>query len=148
MSKERYRVIPFPRQRRFALDAGRLGRKKHIVHGLAEVDVTKARRLIHEHEKRTGERLSFTGFIINCLGDSIDRHKVLHAYRNWRGQLVIFEDVNITTFIEVELDGQKAPMPYVLKAVNKKSFREVHDEIRSVQKTPRGSEGARFMRWF
>ncbi len=40
MSKEPYQVVPIPRQRRFALDAGRLRGGKHTVHGLAEVDVT------------------------------------------------------------------------------------------------------------
>jgi predicted nucleic acid-binding protein len=34
--KEKYRIVPIPRQRRFSLDAGRLGRGKNIVHGLAD----------------------------------------------------------------------------------------------------------------
>jgi pyruvate/2-oxoglutarate dehydrogenase complex dihydrolipoamide acyltransferase (E2) component len=148
MTKERFQVIPFPRSRRFALDAGRLGRGKHIVHGLAEVDVTEARSFIRQHEASTGERLSFTAFFINCLGEAIQRHQVLHAYRNWRGDLLIFEDVNITTMIEADLGGRRVPVPYVLKAVNKKSYLELHQEIRTVQTMPRESQGAQFMRWF
>jgi pyruvate/2-oxoglutarate dehydrogenase complex dihydrolipoamide acyltransferase (E2) component len=148
MKKESYRIDPIPRQRRFSLDAGRMGRKKHIVHGLAELDVTVARAWIQAYKEKTGERLSFTAFFINCLGEAISRHDHLHAYRNWRGQLVIFEDVNIVTMIEIESDGRKVPMPYVLQAVNKKTYLEIHQEIRAAQTAPAETKGAKFMGWF
>jgi pyruvate/2-oxoglutarate dehydrogenase complex dihydrolipoamide acyltransferase (E2) component len=146
--KESYQVFPTPRQRRFALDAGRLGRKKHIVHGLAELDVTVVRQRIREHEARFGEKLSFTAFIINCLGEAIRLHPELHAYRDWRGRLVIFEGININMMIEVEMAGRRIPMPYVVKRVEQKRFREIHEEIRQAQNHPASSEGARFMGWF
>ena len=111
------------------------------------IEVEEQQRFIL-YDARTGEKLSFTAFIINCLGEAINQHKELHAYRNWRGQLVIFEDVNIVTMIEVSMDGRKVPMPYVLKAVNKKTYLEVHQEIRTVQTRPMKSDGAQFMRWF
>lgn len=148
MKKETYRVQAIPRVRRFSIDAGRLGRRKHTVHGLVEVDVTTARRAIRQHRERSGERLSFTAFIVNCLGEAIQRHPVLHAYRNWQGRLVIFDDVNIVTMIEVESGGRFYPMPCLLKAVNRKTFRELHEEIRAIQARPDRSEEARFMGWF
>jgi chloramphenicol O-acetyltransferase len=95
MSDEEFQVVSIPVQRRFSLDAGRMGRNRHIVHGLAEIDVTVARRFIRQHEAATGEKLSFTAYIVYCLAKAIDRHKEVHAYRNWRGRLVIFEAVNI-----------------------------------------------------
>jgi pyruvate/2-oxoglutarate dehydrogenase complex dihydrolipoamide acyltransferase (E2) component len=125
-----------------------MGRGRHIVHGLAEVDVTDVREYIRAHRSRTGEQLSFTAYIINCLGEAIDHHEQFQAFRNWRGQLVIFEDVNITTMIEVVRDGKPAPIPYVLKGVNRKTYRQIHDEIRTVQANPQPSEGVRFMGWF
>lgn len=148
MNKEPYRVVPIPTQRRFSLDAGRLGRGKHTVHGLAEVDVTLARQTIREVEEKTGERLSFTAFIVGCLGEAISRHPELHAYRNWRGQLIIYENVNIVIMIEIDMNGRKIPAPYILKAANTKSYQELHQEIRQVQTKPAQSEGVRFMRWF
>lgn len=148
MSKENYEVHPIPRGRTFSLDAGRLGRQKHIVHGLAEVDVTQARELIQDHKAATGERFSFTAFIIYCLGQAIDHHPALHAYRDWRGHLIIFEDVNITSMIEIEIEGQKVPAPHVFKAVNKKSYRELNDEIRTTQTNPPASDEVKFMKWF
>ncbi len=148
MSDEGYRVLPIPIQRRFALDAGRLGRGKNTIHGLAEVDVTTARAKLRDHEERTGEKLSFTGFVINCLGEAIDRNREMQAYRDWRGRLVLFDDVNVSVMIEAPLEDRRVPMPYVIKAVNRKPYRLIHEEIRAVQSRPAGSEGARFMRWF
>ncbi len=148
MDKESFQTISMPRQRRFSIDAGRMGRHKHIVHGLAEMDVTLARQEIQGYKERTGERLSFSAYIANCLGEAIGRHQHLHAYRDWRGRLVIFENVNIVIMVEAELEGRKVPMPYILKAVNKKSFLDLHKEIRSVQASPAKSQEARFMRWF
>lgn len=134
--------------RRFALDAGRLGRRKHIVHGLLEMDVTEARQYIREHKARTGESLSFTAFVITCLAKAVDMNKEVHAQRNWRNQLIIFDDVDINTMIEVELDNRKVPMPHIIKAANRKTFWEIYEEIRATQAKPASSTESRFMRSF
>ena len=63
----RYSVKPFPKARQMIVDVLELGRRKHFIHGLVEVDVTQARRLIHEYENQTGNDLSFSAFIIACL---------------------------------------------------------------------------------
>ena len=143
-----YKVQPFPKMRRFAIDAGYLGRKRHIVHGLIEVDITDSRRTLRELEVRIGEKPSFTAFIVNCIGAAVDSNKHVHAYMDWRKRLVIFEDVNINVFIEVEMEGKKVPMPHILKAVNKKSYLDVHREIRTTQTQPHRSTESRFMRIF
>jgi pyruvate/2-oxoglutarate dehydrogenase complex dihydrolipoamide acyltransferase (E2) component len=143
-----YTVLPFPRMRRFAIDAGHLGRKRHTVHGLLELDVTAARQHIREHKARTGETLSFTAFIITCLAQAVDENKEVHAYRNWRNQLVIFDDVNVNTMIETESGGRKVPIPHIIQAANRRTWREIHQEIRETQQRPARSKEAQFMRWF
>lgn len=72
-----YQIIPFPKIRRLMVDGGRLARQKHLIHGLVEMDVTDARRVIDEHKAKTGEALSFTGFIMTCLGRAVDMNKHL-----------------------------------------------------------------------
>jgi pyruvate/2-oxoglutarate dehydrogenase complex dihydrolipoamide acyltransferase (E2) component len=146
--KQPYRVEPIPPMRRFALDAGYLGRRRHVVHGLIEVDVTDARDLIRAHEQETGEKLSFTAFIIHCLSKAIEEHPHVHAYRDWRNRLVIYEDINITSMFEVEFSRKKTPMPHIFRATNQKSFRQLHDELRNVQNRPQASAESKFMRWF
>jgi hypothetical protein len=47
---------------------------------------------------------------------------------------VIFDDVDISVVVEREVGGQRLPLPYVVRKVNEKSYREIHDEIRAAQK--------------
>ncbi len=143
-----YEVQPFPKMRRFALDAGYLGRRRHIVHGLIEVDITNPRNMLRELEGKLGENPSFTAFIVNCIGQAVDTNKHVHAYRNWRNQLVIFHDVNVNVMIEVEMSGRKIPMPHILKAVNRRTYLDLHREIRATQAEPHRSSGSKYMRLF
>ena len=117
-NSESFTTIPYPRVRRLMVDGGRMGRQKHIIHGLLEIDVTRARQAIRDHRTRTGEMLSFTAFIISCLGQAVDTHKQMHAYRNWCDQLVIFDEVDLSTLFEVEVDGRKIIRPNIIRAVN------------------------------
>jgi pyruvate/2-oxoglutarate dehydrogenase complex dihydrolipoamide acyltransferase (E2) component len=119
-----------------------------MIHGLLEVDVTKARRYIREQEAKTGEQLSFTAFVATCLSKAVDMNKYMHAMRNWRGQLVLYDEVDVNTMIEVELEGRKIPMAHVLRGVNKRPYREINSEIWAVQaEGGRGEQGASLRRF-
>jgi pyruvate/2-oxoglutarate dehydrogenase complex dihydrolipoamide acyltransferase (E2) component len=146
--KNEYDIEPIPAMRRFVFDAGYLGRRRHIVHGLIEVDVTEPREYIRQHERDAGEKLSFTAFIISCLSKAIEEHPHTHAYRDWRNRLIIYKDINITCMFEVEYHDKKTPIPHVFRNTNHKSYRQIHDELRGVQDRPHASQEASFMRWF
>jgi pyruvate/2-oxoglutarate dehydrogenase complex dihydrolipoamide acyltransferase (E2) component len=147
-NNDNYTTIPFPKIRRLMVDGGRLGRQKHMIHGLVEMDVSHARQAIREHKSQTGETLSFTAFIMACLGHAIDMNKHMQAYRNWRDQLVIFDDVDVNTMFEVEVDGHKIIRPHIIRAVNKKTLRDLHEEIRAFQAGQEGSREGNFIAWF
>ncbi len=134
-----YTVAPFPRARHIYMDSLYLGQRKHTVYALIEADVTRTRQLIREHKARTGETLSFTAFVILCVGKAVEMNKYLHAYRDWRNQLILFDEVDVTNMFEIEVDGKRLPLAHVMRAVNKRTYREIHDEIRAVQ-TERGQE--------
>jgi pyruvate/2-oxoglutarate dehydrogenase complex dihydrolipoamide acyltransferase (E2) component len=78
--------------------------------------------------------LSFTAFIAACLGKAVDEDKSVQAYRKGRNQLVLFQDVDISILVEHEVAGQKIPLSYVVRAANRKTAREIHQEIRAFQK--------------
>lgn len=118
------------------------------MHGLIEVDVTDARELIRQYEQASGEKLSFTAFIIHCLGKAVEEHPHLHAYRDWLGRLVIFDDVNVISMVEILTGERRIPIPHVFKDTNHKSLLEIHEEMREVQRRPQATEAARFMPWF
>ena len=130
------------------VDGGRRGRQKHTIHGLFEVDVTLPRQVIREHKARTGESLSFTAFLIACLGQAVEKNKPMQAYRDWRGRLIVFDDVYVNTLFEVEEQGRKIIRPHILQAVNRKSFGELHEEIRAFQAGHQASAEAGAIRWF
>jgi pyruvate/2-oxoglutarate dehydrogenase complex dihydrolipoamide acyltransferase (E2) component len=115
---------------------------------LVEMDVTRARQAIRDHKLQTGEALSFTAFIMACLGRAVDMNKRMQAYRNWRDQLVIFDDVDVNTMFEVEVDGHKIIRPHIIRAVNKKTLRDIHEEIRAFQAGHEGSRESNFIGWF
>jgi hypothetical protein len=48
-NQNNYHSSPYPEIRWFAIDAGRSGRRKHIIHGLIEIDITKARQPLDSH---------------------------------------------------------------------------------------------------
>jgi pyruvate/2-oxoglutarate dehydrogenase complex dihydrolipoamide acyltransferase (E2) component len=127
-----YTVIPFPKVRLRGVDFLRLMQRKPVIHALMEMDVSKPRQYIREYKARTGESLSFTAFVIYCLGKAIDEDKRMHAYRQGN-KLVLFDEVDITTVIEHEVGDEKIATPYVFRAVNKRTLRDIHREMRAAQ---------------
>jgi pyruvate/2-oxoglutarate dehydrogenase complex dihydrolipoamide acyltransferase (E2) component len=106
------------------------------MYGLLEVDVTVPRQFIGEYRARTGEALSFTGFLVYCLARAVDENKEVQAYLKGRSQIVLFDDVNVGVMIEHK-DGEKtALMGHVVQGANRKTYREIHQEIRTVQSEP------------
>jgi pyruvate/2-oxoglutarate dehydrogenase complex dihydrolipoamide acyltransferase (E2) component len=157
-----YKLVPYPKMRRVLSVMLRVAQRKHMMHGLVEMDVTKPHQYMREHKARTGESLSFTAFIVTCLGRAVDENKYVQAYRKGRDQLVLFDDVDVSIQVERKVDKQKnlAPstlstvssqqhgpgnvdgqqnsrvdtlFPHIVRAANKKTFREIHQEIRAAQ---------------
>jgi pyruvate/2-oxoglutarate dehydrogenase complex dihydrolipoamide acyltransferase (E2) component len=128
-----YQVVPYPKLRRIIAVMLRSFQRVPLIHGLIEVDVSRARAFLREHKAKTGESLSFTAFLIACLAKAVDENKAVQAYRKGRNQLILFEDVDVNIQIEHEMDGQKQAIVYILRAANRKTFREIHHEIRAAQ---------------
>jgi len=134
-----YEIRPFPLARRAIIDSGRIARRKHTISALVEVDVTGARQIIQAHREKTDEAISFTAFILACLGQAVDRNRYIHARRDMWGRLVLFDEVDCTTMIEIDLEGHKFPLAHIMRAINQRSVRSIHEEIRAIQADPRKS---------
>src|SRR2546427_10281822 len=148
-SNDDYKVVPFSKMRRLEAVTIRSAQRKPIIHGLMEVDVTRARAFLQEHKAKTGESLSFTAFVITCLAQAVDENKSLHACRKGSKHLVLFDEVDVATAIERDMAGQKQPIIYIIRAANKKTFREIHHEIRAaqVEEVEKAWEGFTAMGW-
>ena len=161
-NRHNYKLVPYPKVRRVLSAMLRTVQRKHMMHGLVEMDVTNAHQYMREYKARTGESLSFTAFIVACLAHAVDENKSVHAYRKGSSQLVLFDDVDVTVQVERKADGQKKTVPstlatlssqkpgytnvedhqknrvdtmfpHIIRAANKKTFWEIHREIRAAQ---------------
>jgi 2-oxoacid dehydrogenases acyltransferase (catalytic domain) len=131
-----YHVVDLPAARREIPNYLDLIWWKHCIYGMLEVDVTVTKQFIEEYKAQTGELLSFTGYLVFCFAQAVEEDKSVQAYLKGRKQLVLFDDVDVGMTIERQIDGAKAPMGHIMRAANRKSYLEIHQEIRAVQARP------------
>lgn len=131
-----HHIVNLSPGRRLMINMLDLSEPMQSMYGLLEVDVTVARQFIAEHKRLTGETLSFTGFLTLCLARAVEENKEVQAYLKGRKQLVVFDDVDVGMMVEHKDGEKRALMGYVIRSANRKSYREIHDEIRSVQAAP------------
>ncbi len=131
-----YQVLELSPGRRAWVNALNLSGPTHWMYGLLEVDVTVPRQFIADHKTRTGEALSFTGYLIYCVSRAVDENKEVQAYLKGRKQIVMFEDVNVGVMVENHSGEKPFLMGTTIHGANHKSYREIHREIRDAQNQP------------
>ena len=129
-----YQVVPYSKIRRFMSAEFRAAHHMPMIHGLIEVDVTRARAHLRAQKAKTGESLSFTAFLVACLAQAVEEHKAVQASRKGRKHLILFEEVDVLTYIERGAAGHSLPMPSIIRAANHKTMCEIHREIRAAQR--------------
>jgi pyruvate/2-oxoglutarate dehydrogenase complex dihydrolipoamide acyltransferase (E2) component len=122
-------VRPFPARRRLVTGAMRAGRRMTPMHGLIEVDVTDASRLLAEH----GPGLSFTAFVVASVARAAAAHPHVHAYRNWRGQVVTHRHVDVNTIVEIVTPQGPFPLAHVIRDADRRDVADLTGELRRVK---------------
>ncbi|MGA1873261.1 MAG: 2-oxo acid dehydrogenase subunit E2 [Thermoplasmatota archaeon] len=135
-----FRVQTFPSSRISTFDVVAIGLEKHHIKALVEVDVTEARKRITQLKERD-VKVSFNSWLIKCIGEAVAGFDRIHGIRKGKRKVVIFRDVDISILIEREVNGQKVPLPYVVRKANKKSIEQIFDEVRSGKDAPVKDEG-------
>ncbi|MFW9909643.1 MAG: 2-oxo acid dehydrogenase subunit E2 [Candidatus Thorarchaeota archaeon] len=107
---------------------------KHRIYGLVEIDVTDARTFISENEAKTGEKLSFTGWVIKCVAQAVSEHREVQAMKKGKKKLIVFDDVDVGMIIEQQVKSERFATAYCVRKANEKNYREIHEEIRRAQK--------------
>lgn len=125
-----FKIKEFPVMRNLVEDLMWTGKKKNIVHGIGEIDVQKPRERLRRMKEKTGSTYSFTSFIVYCIAQAVDKHKYMHAIRKGK-KLYIFDDVDVSTIVEREIDGRKMPFTHIVRKANKKTLAEITKEIRA-----------------
>ncbi|NEQ48141.1 MAG: 2-oxo acid dehydrogenase subunit E2 [Leptolyngbya sp. SIOISBB] len=136
MKKSRgYRVAPFGRHRQLVAASVAVNRETNTIQLLTEVDISRPRHLIAEYRDRTGERLSLTAYVVACLARALDDFPQFNAFHQGR-RLILFDDLTISILFERDLKGELVPEVVGLPAVNRKTYRQIHDELRAIQQRP------------
>lgn len=139
-SKDEFTQIPFPKNRELVIDVVELGYLKHHIPGFIDFDVTLARQFLKNMKNTTGHGFSFTGWLAKCIGQAVSEHKQMHALRQGRRSMIIFNDVDILVMVEKQVGEEIISRPIIIRKVNEKTVQQIHDEIRTAQSQPIGHD--------
>ena len=89
----------------------RAGRGKMPMYGLVDVDITTANRLLAGHDPPW----SLTAFVVASVARAAAACPEVHAYRNWRGQLVTHRHVDVGTMVEISTPHGPFAIPHLLR---------------------------------
>jgi pyruvate/2-oxoglutarate dehydrogenase complex dihydrolipoamide acyltransferase (E2) component len=122
-------VRPFPSNRRLVTAAMRAGRRTAPMHGLLDLDVTEANRLLAIHSPA----LSLTAFVVASVARAAAAHPGVHCYRNWRGQLVSHRHVDVSTIVEVVTAQGVFPLAHAIRGADIRDVVDLTAELRDVK---------------
>ena len=135
-------IAPFPSSRRLVTAAVRAGRRIQPMHGLLDIDLTEARRLLAAADPP----LSTTAFVVASVARAVAAHPAVHAYRDWRGRLVRHRHVDVQTLIEVDTGQGPFGLVHVVRDADLRHAADISTELRAVQArsraVPRGGRSS------
>ena len=134
-------VQPFPSNRRVVTAAMRAGRRRMPMYGLIDADVTTANRLLAGHDPPWSQ----TAFVVASVARAAAAHPEVHAYRNWRGQLVTHQHVDVATMVEISTPQGPFAIPHVLRDADIRAVPELTAELRQVKRDPSASFSSRWL---
>jgi len=134
-------VQPFPSSRRLVTAAMRAGRRLAPMYGLVDVDVTEANRILACHDPPW----SLTAFVVASVARAAAAHPEVHAYRNWRGQLVTHRHVDVATMVEITTPQGLFGLPHVLRDADVRAVPDLTAELHRVKREPSASRSGRLL---
>jgi pyruvate/2-oxoglutarate dehydrogenase complex dihydrolipoamide acyltransferase (E2) component len=137
----RVEIRPFPSSRRLVTAAMRAGRRMAPMYGLVDMDVTRANRLLARHDPPS----SLTAFVVASVARAAAAHPDVHAYRNWRGQLVTHHHVDVTTMIEISTPQGLFALPHVLRDADVRGVPDLTAELHRVKHEPASSSSGKWL---
>ena len=125
---DKYSRVPYPKIRRATVGVLKAAKRKNMIHSFIEVDISNARKNLRKLKRETNHYISFTGYIIYCVSKAVEKNKIMHAYRNKKNQLILFNDVDVSTTIERKIDNNSEVVAIIVRGANRKSIAEISKE--------------------
>ncbi len=130
-----YKTHKFPRSRIATVDVCSIGKLKHHIPAMIEIDVTLSREKIKKYKKENG-RISFTAWLIKAICHTIHEHSMVAAYPRGRRSVVLFDDINVSFLVEKEIDRQRVPMPLLIPKANERSIESITGQLEESKRAP------------
>lgn len=127
-----FSALPLTFNRKAVIASVSVSSRRNAIHALTDVDVSLPRKLIRNHFEKTGEKWSFTAYVVACLAQTVKKNPKFNSFIKGN-RLILLDDVTISVLIERELENDKTPEPLGIKNAQEKSYREIHREIRLAQ---------------
>lgn len=125
--KKNYTERKFPVERRLITDPFEAARRKNIVHGVFELDVTKFKQESKE------QRISFFSRALFAIARATVNHPIVNSYKKGN-TLVQFNEVDICIVVERVTGKERLPLPYIIRNAHLKTAAEIHEEVELAKK--------------
>ncbi len=125
----KYKIQKFPDSRLATIDICEIGKRKHHVTGLIELDISKSREKIRNYNKKNINKISFNAWLISVISRTIKKYETASSYLTGKNKLIIFNDINVSIVVEKDLNGQKVPIPLVIEKANETSIESITMQI-------------------
>ncbi|HPV40771.1 MAG TPA: 2-oxo acid dehydrogenase subunit E2 [Spirochaetota bacterium] len=133
MTKSSADIRTFPVHRIVSIDTCAVGKEKHHIPVMVEVDVTRALEKISSFKKKSRKKRSFTAWFVKCVAEAVRKYPDIRAYYLRRNRSMIFRDVDITVLVERDVGGEKVPYPCVIRGANEKDIDAITGEIEAAR---------------
>jgi len=125
----KYKIQEFPQSRIATIDISGLGKKKHHVTALIELDVSESRKKIRSYNQGKIHKISLTAWLISVISCTIKQFETSASYLAGKKKQIIFEDINVSMLVEKELNGQKVPIPLIIEKANEINIESITAKI-------------------
>lgn len=123
----------FPKSRIATIDISKIGKKKHHIAALLEIDVSASRMKFKKY-KQYNNKVSFSAWLIKVICHTISNNKRVAAYLGSKRKTITFNDINVSYLIEKEINGHKVPIPLVIEKAGEKSIEDITSQISASKK--------------
>jgi pyruvate/2-oxoglutarate dehydrogenase complex dihydrolipoamide acyltransferase (E2) component len=123
-----YKVQKFPKTRIATNDVCEIGKQKHHIGAMLEMDVSTSREKVKKYKNEINQ-ISFTAWLIKAISLTIKDFENVASYLDGIRKIIIFNDINISMIVEKEYMGQKIPIPLIINKANERSIESITKQI-------------------
>jgi pyruvate/2-oxoglutarate dehydrogenase complex dihydrolipoamide acyltransferase (E2) component len=133
---EKYKIQNFPKSRLATIDICAIGKQKHHVTGVIELDVTESRKKIKEYNSAREAKISFTAWLISVIGATLKQHEVACSFRQGKSKIIIFDSIDVSLAVEKVMGEAKIPIPLLIRKANEASMEHIARQIDDARSQP------------